>query len=169
MYLLYLDDSGSARNANEEYLVLGGISIFERQISWLSREIDNLAKRIDPVNPDGVEFHASAIWSGNGAPWKGMGKDERRAHLYDLLQILAQSHDTTRAFACAVHKPSFPNEDPMERAFEELCSRFDLQLKRFYANENPQRGLVVLDESSYETSLQGLARDFRTLGTRWAS
>ncbi|MGB0671817.1 MAG: DUF3800 domain-containing protein [Rhodospirillales bacterium] len=32
---------------------------------------------------------------------------------------------------------------------------------------NTQRGLVVLDESSYETSIQSLARDFRTDGHRW--
>lgn len=54
----------------------------------------------------------------------------------------------------------------MEIAFEELCSRFDLQLKRIFAVEkNPQRGLIVLDESSYETSLQNLAHNFRQIGT----
>lgn len=30
-----------------------------------------------------------------------------------------------------------------------------------------QRGLIILDESSYETSLQKMARDFRVLGTRF--
>ena len=168
MYLLYLDDSGSAQNPNEDYLVLGGVSIFEGRISWLSGELDKLAAKVDPANPEGVEFHASEIWSGRIAPWDNMGRDQRRQVIKDVLAILAQSHYTTRIFACAVHKPSFPTFDPMELAFEELCSRFDLQLKRFYAaDHNPQKGVIILDESSYETSLQRLAHQFRTLGTRW--
>ncbi|GAG28924.1 unnamed protein product, partial [marine sediment metagenome] len=31
MHLLYLDDSGSTGNPNEEYLVLGGVSVYEAQ------------------------------------------------------------------------------------------------------------------------------------------
>ena len=55
----------------------------------------------------------------------------------------------------------------MECAFEELCNRFDLQLKRLHARGETQRGIIILDESSYENSLQRLVRDFRILGTRW--
>jgi len=55
----------------------------------------------------------------------------------------------------------------MEIAFEELCGRFDLFLKRLHAAGDRQRGLIILDKSSYETSLQRLARDFRLLGTRF--
>ena len=169
MYLLYLDDSGSAQNLDEEYLVLGGISIFEAQISWLASDLDRLARKVDPKNPDAVEFHASEIWSGRSPPWNNLPKPERRQVIEDVLGILAKSHQTTTAFACAVHKASFPDSDPMELAFEELCSRFDLQLKRFFVTqENRQKGIVILDKSSYETSLQRLAQDFRTLGTRWA-
>ena len=36
MHLLYLDDSGSAGNQNEEYFVLGGLSVFEAQAHWFS-------------------------------------------------------------------------------------------------------------------------------------
>jgi hypothetical protein len=55
----------------------------------------------------------------------------------------------------------------MEIAFEDLCSRFDLFLNRLKLSGDRQRGLIILDESSYETSLQKLARDFRVLGTRF--
>jgi len=56
----------------------------------------------------------------------------------------------------------------MEIAFEQLCSRFDLYLKRLHVvDKNTHRGLLVLDESSYETSLQKMATNFRELGTRW--
>lgn len=43
MHLLYLDDSGSAGNPTEEYLVLGGVSVFEAQADWITLELDKLA------------------------------------------------------------------------------------------------------------------------------
>ncbi len=55
----------------------------------------------------------------------------------------------------------------MEIAFEDLCSRFDMYLSRLRAGGDRQRGLLILDESSHETTLQRMAREFRTLGTRW--
>ncbi|MFO8015344.1 MAG: DUF3800 domain-containing protein [Phycisphaerae bacterium] len=168
MYLLYLDDSGSAPNPTESHLVLGGLSVFERQVHWISQELDQIAERIYPENPRAVEFHASEIYSGREAPWKGLNKTDRRQAIKDVLGVLANAHESTSAFACAVHKASFAGRDPMEMAFEELCNRFDLQLKRFYmVNQDRQRGLIILDKSSYETSLQRLAQQFRTDGTRW--
>ncbi|MBM4033226.1 MAG: DUF3800 domain-containing protein [Planctomycetes bacterium] len=169
MYLLYLDDSGSAANKNENYLVLGGVLVFERQVHWISQELDKLAAAIWPASPECVEFHASDVFSGRQPPWNGIpDKAKRRQAIRDVLAVLARSHKSTCAFACAVHKASFPDADPMELAFEQLCSRFDVHLKRLYHTEGePHRGLIILDESSYETSLQKLARDFRSLGTRW--
>jgi hypothetical protein len=96
-----------------------------------------------------------------------MSKDACREAIKEVLRTVASSHPSTRAFACAVHKASFPHSDPMELAFEELCNRFDRLLKRLHAAGDTQRGLIILDESSYETSLQRLAREFRMLGTRW--
>ena len=168
MYLLYLDDSGSSQNQHESHLVLGGFSIFERQIHWLVTKLDELAKDILPQDPDAVEFHASHIFSGKTAPWNSMSKEDRRTIIKKVLGIFSQSHQSTAAFACAVHKNSYPNQDPMELAFENICSRFDMQLKRLYFGEgNQQRGIVIVDKSSYETSLQKLTRNFRSLGTRW--
>lgn len=45
--------------------------------------------------------------------------------------------------------------------------RFDKFLGRLHNGGNTQRGLIILDESSYETSLQGLAKKFRTDGHKW--
>lgn len=168
MYLLYLDDSGSVGNKTEDYLVLGGVSVFERQVHWIASRLEDLAATIYPPDPYAVEFHASAIFNGNGPPWNGMTKSKRRQVIKDVLNILLASEQRVHAFACAVHKDSYPNQDPMEIAFEQLCSRFDLQLKRLYhEDKDTQRGLIILDESSYETSMQKLARDFRSIGTTW--
>lgn len=125
MHLLYLDDSGAVGNTNEHYLVLGGVSVFEAQSHWITQELDKLAENIDPGNPHGVEFHASETYARRSHPWKGLSQEEARGTIKSVLDVLANAYDTARAFACVVHKPSFPNRDPMEIAFEDLCSRFN--------------------------------------------
>ena len=51
--------------------------------------------------------------------------------------------------ASAHQRPSFPNRDPMEIAFEDRCSRFDRYLKRLRANGDKQWGLVILEKSAH--------------------
>jgi hypothetical protein len=171
MYLLYLDDSGSAENKNEQYLVLGGIAAFERQVYFLDDDLHCLAQRFNQNEPDQIEFHASEIFSGRTDPWKSIrDKLARKQVLLDVLSVLARARPGVTAFACAVHKKSYPGEDPMEIAFEQLCKRFDLMLKRLNQDAETgeqHRGMIILDESAYETTLQSLARGFRRVGTRW--
>lgn len=169
MHLLYLDDSGSAGNVDEDYFVLGGVSIFEAQALWLTQQLDQLAQTVSPSDPESVEFHASVIFSGKQEPWKSMSQTDRRGVIKAVLTILRDAYDSAQVFACAVHKDSFPGEDPVELAFEDLCSRFDMYLSNMGGSGDRQRGLLILDESSYETSLQKLATDFRRIGTRWGS
>lgn len=167
MHLLYLDDSGSAGNVDEQYLVLGGLSVYEAQVHFLTQELDNLASTIDAGNPQAVEFRASEIFSRRAIPWSGMGKQEAQGVIKAVLEIVRKSYKTANAFSCAIHKASFPGRDPVEMAFEDLCSRFDRYLVRIRSGGERQRGILILDESASETSLQKMAREFRTLGTRW--
>lgn len=170
MYFLYLDDSGSMQNKNERYIVLGGVCIFERRIHWVTKRLDELASKIHPTDPNSIEFHASAIYAANIEPWKSYSPSQRIKTIKNVLHVLDNEHESTVIFACAVHKDSFLNSDPIELAFEELCNRFDLFLRRIYFQSNKkdsQRGILVLDNSTYETSLQKLATEFRQIGTRW--
>lgn len=168
MHLLYLDDSGSVGNSNEDYLVLGGVSVYEAQSHYLTQTLDQLAMAIDPQDPHGVEFHASEIFARRSHPWKRLSQQDARDMIKSVLRVVADAYDTARAFACVVHKDSFPNQDPMEIAFEDLCSRFDRYLQRTHAEgHSQQRGLVILDKSTYETPLQKMSIEFRTLGTKW--
>jgi hypothetical protein len=169
MHLLYLDDSGSSPNAAEEYLVLGGLSVYEAQAHWFTQEMERLAQGIDPSDPHNVEFHASEIFSRRIPPWSRLSRDEAQGIIKAVLRIVVRSYETARVFACAVHKPSYSGRDPMEVAFEDLCSRFDLFLTRMGASGDRQRGLIILDESTHETTLQQMARDFRILGTSWGN
>ena len=167
MHLLYLDDSGSANNPDEEYLVLGGVSVFEAQAHWFTQQLDELAQTVHPAEPYSVEFHASEIFGRRTRPWRGMDPDEAKGVIKAVLDVLRRSYDSARAFACAVHKASYPDRDPMELAFEDLCSRFDMYFNRLRAEGDRQRGLLILDESAHKTTLQRMAREFRTLGTQW--
>jgi hypothetical protein len=169
MHLLYLDDSGSSPNPNEDYLILGGLSVFEAQAYWFTQEMDRLAQSIDPANPHALEFHASEIFSRRTEPWNRMSREEAQGIIKAVLRIVAQSYESARVFACAVHKPSFSGKDPMDVAFEDICSRFDLFLSRLGAGGDRQRGLIILDDSTHETTLQVMARDFRLVGTRWGN
>jgi hypothetical protein len=166
MYLLYLDDAGSPGNTSEEYFVLGGVCVYEAQVEWFSRELDKLATPYNK-NPEDVEFHASTIFSRREAPWKTLTINDARGLLKSVLQVAASSYDTTRLFACAIHKKSFPSADPVEVAFEDLCQRFDYFLNRRRQQGDQQRGMIVLDKTTRETSLQRLSREFRKVGTRW--
>ena len=156
----------SIPNVDFHHRLLGGVSVFEAQSHWITVELDKLAESISE-NPHGVEFHASETYARRSAPWKGMKQEEARGTIKSVLQVLARSYDTARAFACVVHKASFPNQDPMEIAFEDLCQRFDLYLRRLRTAGDNQRGLVILDNSTHETTLQQMAVGFRTLGTQW--
>jgi hypothetical protein len=169
MYLLYLDDAGSAKNTSESHLVLGGICVHESQVSWLTQELDKIAFTYNSSSPQDVEFHASVMFGGREAPWSNIpAKEDRVQAIRDVLAVVANASRTTCTFACAVDKASFPHRDPMEIAFEDLCSRFDQKLRRIAKQTGEKhKGIIILDESAYETTLQELTHQFRTLGTQW--
>lgn len=165
MYLLYLDDSGSVRNASDRHVVLAGAAVFERQPHWFSERLDALAQTIWPDNPASLEFRGVDMLSGR-KHWRGVQRGHRTAAFREALQILGQSNQV-RLFGAAIHKASLSPDDPMEFAFEQICNRIDRFLGRLHKGGNTQRGLIILDDSSYETALQGLAKNFRTIGHKW--
>jgi hypothetical protein len=176
MYILYLDDSGSAQNPQEKNLVLGGISVYERHTYWFTQKLDELATKIgeqDHRDPKNIEFHAYEIFAGRIAPWNRFNKLERIRIVKDVLHIIRQSYVQNRIFACVVNKASYSDRDPMEIAFEDLCSRFNIHLNILYRESTESKyqhkGIIVLDNSAHETSLQKMAIDFRELGTRWGA
>jgi len=88
--------------------------------------------------------------------------------MIDALKVFASSHPTNRMFGCAIRKSLVTHKDPVEFAFEQMSSRFDMFLKRLYHERgNNQRGIIIFDKSKYETTLQTLATDFRKIGHSW--
>ncbi len=167
MYLLYLDDSGSAPSKVERHYVLSGICVFERQVHFLGKGLDALASEICPTDPRQLEFHGNHMWSGKGF-WRSLrDKSQRRKHIVSALATSRKLQGIWCLFGVVIDKESVSPRDPIEIAFEQICSRFDQFLKRRYRAGDRQRGLIILDKSSQETRLQGLAADFKVLGHKW--
>ena len=147
--------------------MLAGVAVFEREPHWLSESLDRLASEIWPERWQDVEFRGNSIRGGKNR-WRRIPKDRRIRAYRDALKLVANSSSAT-VFAAAIYKAALSPDDPMEYAFEQICNRFDRYLGRRHKSGDTQRGLIVLDKSSYETPLQGLARDFRTTGHRWGT
>lgn len=101
--------------------------------------------------------------------WRPLGthlhKEQRSKLADEIYDVIARSR--TRVFAIAMEK-AFVQGDYYERGFEEIVNRFDLMLQRILRDEGqPQRGLVVVAESSYRQNLELLARRIATQGHRW--
>ena len=47
MYLLYVDESGTTHDPNQQYFVLAGFCVFERQGYWVAKELDDIAARFE--------------------------------------------------------------------------------------------------------------------------
>lgn len=166
MYLLYADESGSVTDANQQYFVLAGFCVFERQGYWIAEELDKIAARFNQADPSSVELHGNHLNSGKGQ-WRQFPKAERAQAIEDSLRVFLASHSSNRLFAIVVNKAKVSPVDPVEFAFEQLASRFDHYLKRLHKAGDSQRGVILFDKSTYETTLQSLATDYRTIGHKW--
>jgi hypothetical protein len=166
MYLLYADESGSTGDSGQRVFVLAGVSLFERQGFWISRELDKIAARFNPADPSAVELHASPMFGGRGA-WRKTDRDERVQAIKDALTVFADSHMCNRIFGIVLREDFVHPQAPMEFGFELLANRFEYFLRRLYAKGDTQRGIIVFDQSTYEKSVQSLAAEYRTKGYSW--
>jgi len=166
MYLLYADESGNVHDAKQQMFVLAGCCVFERQGFHIAFELDKIAARFDAADPASVELHGSPMHGGRGI-FRRFPKEERLQAIEDALKVFSTSHPSNRLFASVVNKAKVSPIDPVEFAFEQLASRFDHYLRRLYKSGDTQRGVIVFDKSTYETTLQSLATDFRTVGHSW--
>lgn len=158
--------------------MLAGLAVFEREIYWFSKELDDLQQEYFPEEPETVMFHATKLRVGNSEkveePWSRLSAEKRRELKYRIYSIIRNRRGVL--FGCAVEKrpDNTRGEDYYERAFEDLISRFDLFLSRVNRqavaeNKEEQRGLIVLAESSYQKTIAILARRLSEQGTRWGA
>ncbi len=174
MHLLYVDDSGSVGNPNEAHFILGGVAIFERGVYHVIKALDDVVAKFGlGGNPHDVELHGNVMYQGRAEPWYRVHRTDRERMIKAALKVISAQKSAIRLFGVAVNKAHIAPRDPVEYAFEEICNRFNLFLRRTNNREgNPgkaQRGLVIMDETHHEQPLQALARHFRVNGTRWGA
>jgi hypothetical protein len=169
MYILYLDESGTGSDTS--YFVLAGLAVFEREIYWYAQDVDTIQKNYLPDIDYAVEFHASPLRQRESdrvpEPFNSLTFEQRRQLIKDMYQIIRNRRGVL--FGVAIEKAWCVNEEPYERAFEDLTSRFDLFLRRINATagEHEQRGIIAVAESSYRRNLEVLGERFRGGSTRW--
>ncbi|MCJ7511046.1 MAG: DUF3800 domain-containing protein [Dehalococcoidia bacterium] len=166
MYIVYLDESGTHTQAR--YFVLAGLAVFERETYFLAQSLDQLQSRYFPSETNPIEFHASSLRAPDERilpPFDKLTKEQRWTLIRDIYEVIAGSR--IRLFGVAIEKASVDG-DPYERAFEEIVNRFDRMLASIYRDSgDPQRGLVVIAESSYRENLEILASRIWSQGHRW--
>lgn len=167
MYLLYLDESGSAGNTGDTHFILGGAAFFERQTHWLDVKLDDLAKSLRPSAPDTLEFHGSPMLAGRNW-WRNLPSPQRRQAIRDALDAAHYLRGPWTLFGVVIEKAALRRENVVEYAFEQVVNRFDQFLSR-RKPEHAERGLILLDRSSGERRLQELAHEFKTYGHRWGT
>ncbi|WP_386068830.1 DUF3800 domain-containing protein [Tahibacter sp. UC22_41] len=169
MHLLYVDESGSPADASHDFFVLAGVSVFERRTHWIEQDLNRIAARFCPEDPHSIELHGSPMRGGRDR-WRKFPVQARLDAVCEALRVsvVGSGIGNVRLFAVVVRKSSIPGVDPVQFAFEHLCSRFDLFLTRLHAkHNNSQRGLMVFDKSATEPRIQTLAREFKYAGHSW--
>jgi hypothetical protein len=78
VYLLYLDASGTVLDPHENYIILAGVAIFERQIHYAAKALDDLARTINPHHPEAIEFHGSEMYHARSSEFKRIGWESSR-------------------------------------------------------------------------------------------
>ncbi|MFH7243075.1 MAG: DUF3800 domain-containing protein [Spirulina sp.] len=103
MYLLYVDESGTTHDSNQQYFVLAGFCVFERQGYWIANQLEQIAARFDPADPSAVELHGSPMFGGRGR-WRSHLKNDRHQAIEDALKVFLKSHPSNRLFASIIQK-----------------------------------------------------------------
>ena len=165
MHILYLDESGT--HAEARYFVVAGLSVFERETYFLAQSLDRIQARYLPDVVGRAPFHATSLRKPKRvpAPFDSLSTSDRTSIISDIYEVIADSK--ARLFAVAMEK-TFIDGDPYERGFEEIVNRFDRMLQNdFRDTGQPERGLVIVAESSYRENLELLAERIATEGHRW--
>jgi Protein of unknown function (DUF3800) len=164
VFLLYVDESGSALDPNSQFFVLAGVAIFERSTHWLDKHLTNIAARFAPLQPESIELHASPMRTGRDG-WGSFSPADRAQACADILHVLKDKHSRVKVFVSVIEKKLLPSQDILPHAFEKLAAAFDNYLiARHQHYKDAQRGIAIFDNSTYEQSIQALTRVFKHQG-----
>jgi hypothetical protein len=152
MYLLYVDESGDPGWHGSPFLVLGAAALFEGKWLPLERELRGLIDRYFPAPPKPTEIHLADLRKGKGA-FRTLTKARRQDLLKDFcdaaLNLLPTELTMFTIIADKTHwfvaNPGKTGDELYAELFEQLSSRFDLYLRRRYAESAPSKGIIIAD------------------------
>lgn len=118
MHILYVDDSGSVGDSTQRYLVLGGVSVFERGIYHLINAADQCVTAFGLGPAPDIELHGTDMYGGRGRPWSGMkSRADREILIGKALDCVKAYSASVRLFSIVVDKAAVSPRDPVEMAF----------------------------------------------------
>lgn len=163
MYLLYLDESGSATDPKSKHFILAGVAFFERSTHWAEQHLNSVVGTLTTGDIHGMELHGSPMYGGKGL-WRRVERDVRHSAIKRALEVGVGANRDARVFAAVIERDSCGGLDAVHLAFEELCRRFDLYLAAMHRRGDTQRGIIIFDKCSTENRIQELARSFKYTG-----
>jgi hypothetical protein len=176
MYLLYVDESGDPGRSGFRYLVLGAAAVFEGKWLPVESEIRSLLERYFPSGARPLEIHMSELRKGK-KEFRHLTPAQRNSLIADFCTLALNLLPTELVmFAVIADKPHwFANnpgktgDDLYAEMFEDLSSRFDLFLRRRYAENAPSKGIIIADphKPSLSESLKTNQRIYQRQGHRW--
>lgn len=159
MYLLYVDESGHPTSWTEyRSFILGGVAVHEGHVMRLARAMDDVQRRYFPDVSYVIELHAQHMAKGKGR-WRKVPRNLREQMIEDVYEIVAQAHYPGLILFSVVVDISFVGYQPSayENAFEHIVDMFDLFLiKNYKEQNNPQKGLMIFDETRLQGNIQEL-------------
>lgn len=168
MYVFYIDESGDPGTGTRNF-VLAAVGVHEGQWQSVAGKMDDLQTKYFPNLTEPIELHSYDARHGQGI-FKGMPKEERQAFETELYDMIRAHPSGLVLFGIIIDKPSRPpDEAPYDRALEDLISRLDLSLKRRFAMGDPQKGTIVIDNTTLRDRLRPLFDRWRRQGTRWGA
>ena len=127
-----------------------------------TRLLEQLTESLGHPNPKFLEIHGNAILGGRGW-WRGIPRRDRRSVIVrGLNSVEAFTSGHWRLFGVVVEKTEVFPRDPVEYAFAQISEQFNQYLQRLPGNA-PHMGLIVMDDTAYETRLQLMSNERRSV------
>lgn len=167
MYMLYIDESGDIRSWEHDHFVIAGIAVHEGQVTRLSRKLDDIQKEFFPYQQIPLAFHATDLHAGRGQ-FASLSPEKRSALETSIYSCISSEHyPFLVAFATATHVSHASTQTQvLYDTFQDVLSRFHVLLGRQFQHDQPNKGLLIIDQAHKE-DYRELIANFRHEGTRW--
>ncbi len=167
LYILYLDESGDPQAWEHNNFVLAGVAVHEGQVYQLGKQLDDIQARFFPGRPIPVPFHATDIRAGRGH-FGGLDPGRRNELMGAVYSVLSSTaFPFLIAYATTMHVSKAESaQQVLHVTFQDLLQRFNRFLTRQFQHDQPNKGLLVIDQAHQERYRE-LFADFKRVGTEF--